>query len=266
MPNRSIWWVLALWLWAGWIGMADAASHQPLQPGTFIRIGETGTLMLRRAGTGALEFELESFGANGNICTAKGRVSGRVATAVADDEEQAQDPCRLELQPRGDRLRVNVLTGACAAHCGLRVTLDGDFRSPAAGCKRAAIAQRRGQFLKQYRAQQHAEAVRTAQALLTECEDFLFWITQDAIRSDLALAQLRAGHPQACLSTLAQTAAGKVDDEAGLRRALSPNAYESYEWAHAIWHNRRLCQQAIGGGVGSQAPVKERPEPDVAPQ
>ncbi|MFO1251739.1 MAG: hypothetical protein U1E77_11545 [Inhella sp.] len=240
----------ALLFWAVLHAVASAAPGLPLQPGIYIRTGDTGTLTLRRAGAEALRFELDTFGVSGNLCSAAGWVSDRVATADALFESSPHELCKLALETRGARIRVRVLTEACASLCGLRAFFDGDYGRPSASCTGAAISQRRAQFLKQYRVKQHAQAVQSAEALLKDCSDFLFWITQDGIRSDLALAQLRAGRPQACLATLEQTAAGKAKNEDDLRRVLPPVAFDSYEWAKPIWHNRRLCQQAISSGVG----------------
>ena len=264
-PSRLLFGFLLLW--AMLPAFASAAPEKPLQPGIYIRTGDTGTLSLRRSGTGTLEFELDTLGVNASSCSAAGPVSGRIATASPLNEERPDEVCRLALETQGPRTRVRVLTrDTCADHCGARAWLEGDFRLPPESCTSAAITQRRALFLKQYRAKQHAQAVQTAQSLLTQCADFLFWITQDGIRSDLALAQLRAGQPQACLATLERTAAGKVSDADGLRSDLPPLDYDNYEWADAIWHNRRLCQQAISGDAGWLDPIKGRLEPDAARQ
>ncbi|MBH9577222.1 hypothetical protein [Inhella proteolytica] len=257
--------IWAMLLWTVPLAVAGAAPDKALESGTYIRTGDTGTLTLRRARTGALEFELDTLGANAHECSAAGQVSGRIATTLALSDERPNEVCRLDFQIQGPHIRVRVLTSDnCSRHCGARAAFEGDYSKPPANCTTTAVAQRRAQFLKQYHAKQHALAAQSAEALLKDCSDFLFWFTQDSIRSDLALAQLRAGQPKACLATLEQTAAGKVADQEGLRAALPPVEYDSYEWANAIWHNRRLCQQAISSSVvrqdqGRNGPGAARP-------
>jgi hypothetical protein len=220
-----------------------------VQPGQYIRQSDSGRMIVKRAGSGELRFEIESVGSNCHTCEVSGSVNGW--SGQADGQEGSGEPaCQVAFKAMDGGVEVGYSAiEPCRTFCGARAGFAGLYRTAPASCTPAAQRAQRERFARQYRSRQFAKAEQTLTGLLSQCEPFIHWIALDEIRNDLALAQLRQGQPQACLQTLAKVPAAEHAGEAELEMAYPPCDFTNYlPTAKAAWHNKSLCEKAGRGG------------------
>ena len=222
---------------------AAAADLSSPTPGRYIRQGDSGTLEITRDGSGKLGFEITSIGGNCHECS----ISGSIEKGVGHGDPWANEDskCYISFKKIATGYDVEPATPEeCRPYCGARADFDGEYKTPPKGCEASEQEATRAKFLGLYRSKQYAQAAATLEALLTNCREFIHWITADQVRNDLALAQLRSVKPKQCLQTLQATTAWESNDEEALRGNLPPCDFDNYvEVAKKTWFNRKLCEK-----------------------
>lgn len=223
--------------------LTHAWSAPPLVPGVYTYQGNHGTLSLTKDASGHMSFEIETTGANCHTCSLMGVVQG--SEGVTEKVEADKDACRVTFtQETPQRITVTSNNDTCWGFCGARAAFDGVYQIPGAACTSKAQKKRRDQALASYRNKDYKDAESRLNDLLKDCSDFMDWIEKDEVRSEIALAQYHQAKPDACLKTLAETAAGDSTSQETL--TLPPCDQESYlGTAKKIWFNKRLCEQGL---------------------
>jgi hypothetical protein len=207
-----------------------ALAQQP-PPGAYVTEGGWGTLAIEQDGG----FSLDSLGANGHSCALAGRIVGGRAVL--------EEGCIVAFVRKGPGLHVSpegasdATRDACRSYCGMRASFEGDYLPQRPDCRAQAVETQRNAFLADYKARRYQAAAGRLEKMLDACGKFLWWMTDAEVRNDLALAQYRAGRPQACVATLEP-----------LQRLLESDAYfppMEQDWADGmvprIRFNRDLC-------------------------
>lgn len=250
MRHRHFWLVVMLFVPA--LSFAGETASHRITPGRYVMAGDRGTLIVKKNSRAEAEFdqaearfEIESNGVNCHTCSLAGVVRGNTGyEGYGDSLLQMPDPrCKVSFQQDGGAINVSAITPeACDGFCGARAGFAGIYRTVPAACSGKSQQARRNEFLKAYRSRKFAEAIDKASQLLEKCGEFMYWITIDQLKNDLALSQLHDGKPMACLETLATTRAGASSNEGDLD--LPPCDRDNYiAVAKATWHNRSRCEK-----------------------
>jgi hypothetical protein len=195
----------------------------------------------------AMNFSIETLGANGHMCSLAGRVEtlseGYRGFSTSDDAAI----CEIRLVPTNDGIEVRYLTHEnCRYHCGARASFERVFVRPPKLCTSNARDIRHELFLAQYKAKNYAQALFTLDSLYKECNKFFNWFKIDEIRNDLAITQYHLGKYRDCLQTLKSTQGFEHPDTATLRDRFPPADFDAYEpVATATWTNLRLCRSKL---------------------
>ena len=220
---------------------ANWSSASDLNDGTYIREGDTGTLVIKKADNGNQTFQLDTTGANGHSCS----VDGLIKKGIGYDSDEATchiafkniAPSKISVEPITDE--------ECSGYCGMRANLDGEYVIPPVSCTHKSVQERRNHYLKLYRGRNYKGADAAAKSLLSECEHFIDWVTVDDIRNDLAIAQYHEGDYSACLQTLSDTVAAQYANENEVKENLPPSDADWYSRvAGATFYNKALCSKS----------------------
>jgi hypothetical protein len=167
-------------------------------------------------------------------------------------EDGNQSKCEISFISKGSGIVVKSLKDyECRAFCGARAGFEGIYSIPPNECTEAGKQKIYKQFLRLYRSSQFVQAETILQSHLKQCSNFMNWIELDEMRNDLALTQYHNGEFQECLTTLNETLAAKVKDEAELKEGkdsfyLPPCDFDNYiHVAKSTWFNKVLCTKAI---------------------
>jgi hypothetical protein len=164
--------------------------------GAYVTEQGWGTLTVTQDGG----FSLNSLGANGHSCELEGRIVGGRAVL--------EDGCVVSFQGKGPVIQVgaegatDAARAACRLYCGMRAGFEGDYFPQPPECGAPVVETQRSAFLADYKARRYQAAAQRLEKVLDACGRFLWWMTDAEVRNDLALAQYRAGRPQACVATL----------------------------------------------------------------
>lgn len=218
-----------------------AAAEAGLAPGDYVMVdGGWGTLKIKDGGHA---FSIETVGANLHVCNVDGTIKGGVGRP-----EEADADCRISFKAKDRDIELMGEGDGCRNYCGMRAYFDGKYRLPPASCVAKALQQRRNGFLADYKARRYETAYLQVDSLYRECKEFYNWVDIDSLRNDVALTQLRVGHPADCLKTLQETRAWESPNEKHLEEesGLPPSDFDMYlSVAKATWTNRRLCEKAL---------------------
>ena len=241
-------------LFVAMLALGESAASEP-RPGSYIRDGESGTLVIRRDSHNKLVFRIESIGGNCHQCGVSGVIRGSVAHADDESEIKSGPQCAIAFSSTASGVDVHPTTEVeCRAYCGARAGFDGTYRVPPAACTSAGRQAARDRALRSHRAHRYADAATTLKTLLTDCAPFIGWIEIDQMRNDLALAQYRKGEFTQCLETLSATLGSKVDSVEELRAGggkvyLPPCDFDNYSGvASATLFNKALCTNGMSPG------------------
>ncbi|MDR0842285.1 MAG: hypothetical protein LBP68_02575 [Acidobacteriota bacterium] len=219
-----------------------AAGGRPaaaIEPGKYVRERGTGTLVIEKMEDGRASFSIVSVGDNGHTCTVDGTINGNEGRPKYDDSG-----CRISFVGKDAVLTIPPLSGECdkSNYCGMRASFDGEYRIPPPDCTTSARQIVRDRFITQYKSRNFQKARAALEGLLEKCSFFIRWIAMDDIRNDLALAQFHDGDPNACLTTLSATYAGRNGEDDFFLPPVDMTDYERV--ARATWHNQALCRKA----------------------
>lgn len=244
--------ILLFVLMVATVGLAQAAQPN-IPPGQYVLDGDSGTLTIRPDTQNRQKFEIETIGGNCHSCSVTGVITGGIGHADSWAEDGSDSKCRIAFSADRTSVSVRPITEEeCRAYCGMRAGFAGTYRVPPAACTRAGRQKQRDQFLRQYRAKQYADATKTLESLVAQCEKSMSWIEVDQVRNDLALAQYHSGNAQQCLATLNATLAAQAKDGEELKSGngkvyLPPCDFDNYIGvAKSTWFNQALCAKAIG--------------------
>jgi len=235
---------------------ASAVAAQPqIEPGKYIREGDSGTLTVQSLRHNKLRFEIESIGANCHLCSVSGVISGAIGHADSWAADESDSKCEISFSASRFALVVKPITQEeCRYYCGARAGFDGTYRIPPAECTSVGRQKLRDSFLSLYRSHRFAKAAGALQSLIAQCSEFMNWIELDHVRNDLALAQYHNGEIEQCLATLNTTLAATVKDEEELKAGsgsiyLPPCDFDNYiDVAKSTWFNKALCTKAMSKG------------------
>ncbi|MDO4693640.1 MAG: hypothetical protein Q4A62_03305 [Eikenella sp.] len=149
-------------------------------------------------------FELNTVGANSNLCEINGRFHRQGNRAVFKDGEG----CEVRFRFERDRVTVDTPTEAAATacrhhYCGHNVVFTGEYSRLPAACTEQGVKNSEQRFQVAYLAGRFAEAARIRQHSLNRCEDFMWFIDRMSARNNLAAAHKNAGDKAACRRALA---------------------------------------------------------------
>ena len=219
------------------VAVADAG----LAPGDYVMVdGGWGTLQVKPGGQA---FSIETVGANLHVCNVDGTIKGGVGRP-----QDADADCRIGFKAQDRDIEVTGEGDGCRNYCGARAYFDGKYRLPPASCVAKNLQKRRNGFLADYKARRYETAYLQVDSLYRECKEFYNWVDIDVLRNDVALTQLRLGHPAGCLKTLQETRAWESPNEKHLEEesGLPPSDFDMYlSVAKATWTNRWLCEKAL---------------------
>lgn len=224
--------VLTLGTVAGSAAAADPA------PGTYIAEGGSGSLKITRRGQ-ALNFAIDTVGANGHLCGLDGRIAN--ARAVLPTMMPGKT-CTVTFTPSPGAVEVGVLDNEpCRDFCGMRAWFPGTYLLPPAECQAAAYTAARRRFNTLYRAKAYAQAEAALSPLLAQCAKTTDWFEEGRVRNDLAITLYHLGQREKCAALL-KPVLERGANEDQLRENLPPSDFDSYlPIARAAWHNARLC-------------------------
>ncbi|QMT40911.1 hypothetical protein [Neisseria shayeganii] len=148
-------------------------------------------------------FDINTVGANSNLCQIDGRFQRQGNRAVFKDGEG----CEVRFRFEHDRVTVDSPTEAAATacrhnYCGHNVIFTGEYSRLPAACTDQGIKNSEQRFQVAYRAGRFAEAARIQQHSLNRCEDFMWFIDRMSARNNLAAAHKNAGDQAACRRAL----------------------------------------------------------------
>ena len=226
-------------------GLSAADTRQDPEPGSYQTDGGWGRLQITAARPVGLRFDLRAEGPNGHSCRLEGEILAGVGSLTP---EGAREVCRVFFRTQGDRIDVSTNGAAsCREYCGVRASFEGSYLRRSAACAEASRKQARRDFKKLYDGGKHAAAAARLQPILDQCAASLPWHEAGWIRNDLALAQLKAGDPKACLQTLEPLVADAARSEDEIRHALPPSdATRALAIGRATRTNHALCSARAG--------------------
>ncbi|MEY4562997.1 MAG: hypothetical protein RLZZ618_2274 [Pseudomonadota bacterium] len=219
-----------------------AAAATGWNAGEYLSEGGYGRLVISTR-AGETRFDLDEQGVNGHSCSVDGVITGREAKLNASTPGQL---CVVKFSPTAQGIAVaHDSSDGCRNFCGARADFGGEYLRPEPGCTRAQQQASRKSFNTLYRAKSYATALAVLSPVLNRCGRLQHWMTNAAIRNDVAITQYHLGQRAECLKTLQPLEARTTNSEAELKALLPPVDFESFlSTAKATWHNKRLCSTA----------------------
>jgi len=233
---------LSLLLGFGAAAQAADPAASAWSAGEYLSEGGHGRLVISSR-AGETRFDLDEMGANGHSCTVDGVITGREVKLVPAVPGQL---CTVKFSTTAQGISVaHDSSDACRNYCGARADFGGEYLRPEAGCTRAQQQASRKSFNTLYRAKSYAAALAVLSPVLNRCGRLQHWMTNAAIRNDVAITQYHLGQRAECLKTLQPLDARTTSSEAELKELLPPVDFDSFlSTAKATWHNKRLCSTA----------------------
>lgn len=223
----------------------NVAYSENINLGTYIRVGDSGTLTIEKSDPNKQVFSIDSIGSNCHTCEVMGSVTKNVGKADVATTDSNEPVCLVSFSQQGDAITVDTITPEpCQNYCGARASFHGLYKKSSGSCFAEVRKKRYETANGQYKAKEFAKSEITLKNLVTECADFMSRIESDRVKNDLALSQLRQGELKACLATLDTTIAAKYKNEEHLKSQMPPCDFDNYVLvARSTWFNQALCKK-----------------------
>lgn len=235
---------MRVWSMLGLALLLPCALAAELPAGEYQGDHGSGTLKIAPSKGKGQAFDLSSYGANGHSCGLDGTIIN--GQAKLDTGTKGEDCVVTFVRKSDGSIEVDHSDASaqyCRVFCGMRADFTGNYAMAPASCQIAAVKKSRKEFKRLYDQKAYAAALATLQPVVQQCSNYLRDWEDGWIRNDVALAQFKAGQPQACLQTLQPLAQEAAMSNAQLQEQYSPvDADNHISVAKATRTNLKLCR------------------------